>query len=516
MKALLTTYSSVNWSQFVSALGGSDVIKLSLKTDEVLSPIQSIANLDQLLNQSADAQLYVAIVQAEYFLAEAIDKQENLAAAAKQWQEQTQALLDFQRHHRRQLQLFNLNQALIYPDVFIEKINYSSAITKSPKPAHSSEMSLLAACQYVDQHTELQSLNTRLLAITLPLSDEDKPQVDIESVLQHEKIKQQELLNLQQKIDGLQTELNTAIQKQQSISSQSDELLLKTKKESDLLLSQLHIVQEQLESQVNLHAELRAVTNKAQNELQEAYNASQINLQKLQAESAGLQKESSHLKDELNKLKTENTAIADERDLILAQLHQVQEKVEEYYLALQAEEQKNKHSSLARDKQYAKEIQKLENELRKANARAASAEYSLGLLHQELAEHRNSRLWKATSPVRLLGSLVKRVDRSKEKLQQDIGLLLTSEYFDVEWYLRHYPDVAESKMNPAEHYLLYGAAEGRLPGPLFDGNWYLQQYPDVAEAGTNPLLHFITYGLQEGRNSSPKYLMNNQTNEDLQ
>jgi len=444
MKALLTTYSSVNWPQLVSALGGPDVIKLSLTADEALSPIQSIADLDYLLSQSADAQFYIAVVQAEYFIAEAIDKQENLAVAAKQWREQTQALLDFQRHHRHQLQLFNLHQALNYPDIFIEKINYSNAIPKPTKPTYSNELSLLAACQYVDQRTALKSLNTRLLAITLPLAEEDKPWVDIESVLQGEKLKQKNLLDLQKNLDEIQIELN--------------------------------------------------VTTK----------------------SKALQTEVTQLRGDLTKLKIDGAVITKERDLILAQLHQVQEKVEEYYVALKSEEQKNKHTTLARDKQYAKEIQKLENELRKANARAASAEYNLGLLHKELSEHKNSTLWKATGPVRLLGGLVRRVDKSKEKLQQDIGLLLTSDYFDVEWYLRHYPDVAESKMNPAEHYLLYGAAEGRLPGPLFDGNWYLQQYPDVADAGINPLLHLITHGLQEGRNSSPKFLLNSQANEDAQ
>lgn len=427
MKALLTTYSSINWPKLVSTLGGPDVIK----ADEILSPIQSIANLNRLLSQSADAQLYIAVVQAEYFIAEAIDKQESLVVAAQQWQQQTQALLDFQRHHRHQLQLFNLHQALIYPDFLLEKINHSNAVPKSTKPTHSSELSLLAACQYVEQHRELKSLNTRLLAVTIPLSDEDKPGVDIESILQKEKLNQQLVQKSHAELTALQTELN-------------------------------------------------------------------------------------QLRKDLTKLEADNAAITNERDLILAQLHQVQEKVEEYYLALKSEEQKNKHATLARDKQHAKETHKMENELRKANARAASAEYNLGLLQKELSAHKNSTLWKATGPVRLLGGLVKRADKSREKLQQDIGLLLTSEYFDVEWYLRHYPDVAESKMNPAEHYLLYGAAEGRLPGPLFDGNWYLQQYPDVAEASINPLLHFITHGLQEGRNSSPIFLLNSQTNEDLQ
>lgn len=480
MRVLLTTYNSINWPKFLTTLGSSGVVDLSQKADEVLNPVQSLADLTQILTQSTDIQVCLAVVQAEYFIAEAIDKNENISIVAKRWQTQTQALLDLQRKYRRQLQLFNLHHALIHPDIFIKKFNYSGTSSTPARSPLCSEVSLLAACQYVDQHTELQPLNTRLVATTLPLVDNGKPQVDIESFLQKEKLKQEE------------------------------------KKTRDLLLAQQHKMQEQLESQLKLHAEYKARADKANTQSQEAYNNSQKKLQKIQDEYEELQKELIQKREEQNKLEVSNSAIANERDLILAQLHQVQERVEEYYLALKSEEQKSKHAILARDKQYAKEIQKMENELRKANARAASAEYNLELLQKELSEHRNSTLWKATGPVRILSGLVRRVDKSKEKLQQDIGLLLMSEYFDVEWYLRHYPDVAASKMNPAEHYLLYGAAEGRLPGPLFDGNWYLQQYPDVAEAGTNPLLHFITYGLQEGRNSSPKFLMSSQANEDLQ
>jgi hypothetical protein len=46
-------------------------------------------------------------------------------------------------------------------------------------------------------------------------------------------------------------------------------------------------------------------------------------------------------------------------------------------------------------------------------------------------------------------------------------------------------------MNPAEHYMLHGAFEGRNPGPQFDTRQYLFDHPDLVEAGENPLLHFI-------------------------
>jgi hypothetical protein len=73
--------------------------------------------------------------------------------------------------------------------------------------------------------------------------------------------------------------------------------------------------------------------------------------------------------------------------------------------------------------------------------------------------------------------------------------------FDSGFYLRNYPDVAKSGMNPARHYLLYGGFEGRKPAEKFDSSFYLEQNPDVKASGLNPLLHFILHGMKEGRNS---------------
>ena len=74
--------------------------------------------------------------------------------------------------------------------------------------------------------------------------------------------------------------------------------------------------------------------------------------------------------------------------------------------------------------------------------------------------------------------------------------------FDEVWYLRTYPDVARSGLDSVQHYLRFGAAEGRNPSALFDTQWYLDSYPDVAEARLNPLVHYIQSGRSEGRKPS--------------
>lgn len=82
---------------------------------------------------------------------------------------------------------------------------------------------------------------------------------------------------------------------------------------------------------------------------------------------------------------------------------------------------------------------------------------------------------------------------------EDLLLVQESRFLDGSWYLGRYPDVAMLGMHPAEHYLRFGAAMGRSPGPAFDGEGYLAMYPDVERAGMNPLLHYLRYGREEGR-----------------
>lgn len=79
----------------------------------------------------------------------------------------------------------------------------------------------------------------------------------------------------------------------------------------------------------------------------------------------------------------------------------------------------------------------------------------------------------------------------------DAQCVKRSGLFDAEWYLLEYPDVAESKADPLQHYLKLGAFEGRSPSPYFDSKWYLSEYPDIV--GINPLVHYIRFGKKEGR-----------------
>ncbi len=70
--------------------------------------------------------------------------------------------------------------------------------------------------------------------------------------------------------------------------------------------------------------------------------------------------------------------------------------------------------------------------------------------------------------------------------------------FDPVWYLRLYPEIAASGLEPLVHYLKVGAARGLRPHPLFDPARYLRTCPEAAAAGLNPLIHYLTTGAARG------------------
>ena len=76
-------------------------------------------------------------------------------------------------------------------------------------------------------------------------------------------------------------------------------------------------------------------------------------------------------------------------------------------------------------------------------------------------------------------------------------------YFDTDWYLNQYPDVADAKLSPLGHYIRFGEKQGYNPNPFFNAHWYLDQVPDVADANLRPLDHYMRFGCSAGRKAGP-------------
>jgi glycosyltransferase involved in cell wall biosynthesis len=86
--------------------------------------------------------------------------------------------------------------------------------------------------------------------------------------------------------------------------------------------------------------------------------------------------------------------------------------------------------------------------------------------------------------------------------EQLVNLLRNSKKFKTDWYFEQYPEVQQHRYwrnHPEAHYLQLGAAAGYNPAPWFDTQWYLTQYQDVANSGINPFVHYLTYGNKENR-----------------
>jgi GT2 family glycosyltransferase len=106
-----------------------------------------------------------------------------------------------------------------------------------------------------------------------------------------------------------------------------------------------------------------------------------------------------------------------------------------------------------------------------------------------------------------VGSLLQLHQKTSEA-SESVSFLPASKFsplFDTDWYLEKNPDVKKVGMDPLQHYLRYGAQEGRDPNPLFATKWYLSQKPELTNVDLTPLEHYISYGAREGRSPHPEF-----------
>ena len=77
-------------------------------------------------------------------------------------------------------------------------------------------------------------------------------------------------------------------------------------------------------------------------------------------------------------------------------------------------------------------------------------------------------------------------------------MLRGSKLMDRGWYARRYPDVAALGMDPVEHYLRYGAALGRNPGPRLRHRLLPRDLSGRGGERLNPLAHHLRHGARAG------------------
>ncbi|MEP2651488.1 MAG: hypothetical protein ABJH06_05770 [Paraglaciecola sp.] len=454
------------------------------------------------------------------------------------------------KQYRRKIKLINLNQAMLNQTTFAKQMNEQGvSIYDRFDYQLITDFNLLLACQHVRQEQRLVHLNLVLTASSLPVCE------SIDLVLNSNKMLNLNAADISAKKDlekNIET-LNNQLKEKENAIGLAKQALKGEQKNIDALQKELELqsfsMEQQTKSDQQEHELLELQLASVQEELEQFYL--DFETEKHKYKQAELQL-TTQLKGTLAKLKAEKS----EGELLELQLGQVQEELEEYFLFSQSKDKEitvfktqlkslnkkktdlekqldssnnlvvslnNKVADLnatikQKDKDQAKnlrqiklkqmELNKQASQIVKTKSENSILNHNLNQAKAEITQIKSSTFWKSADPVRKLVKAVGNMDKKKAILQENIGLLLTSEYFDAAWYLETYPDVAASEINPAEHYLKFGAKEGRFPSPQFDGKWYLQRYPDIADADVNPLIHFIKFGISEGRSASPKMLVN--------
>jgi hypothetical protein len=483
----------------------------------------------------------------EYLIASAIAAGCSPDEACSQWMQQASRLLTWLKFNRRRACLVETD-ALLSADADLLRLCERLGVThvehspvSAPLP-DTHPLHLLFALQAVRQSEQCQALVTELEASTLPLADHSfvRPVVGLDELAQQlndsdisaqaEMNSARELIEQQkQQIHELERQLSELTQSSLQQAQVNDDKLQQSRKEtlmleqqlqtcnqeSSLLLDQLHLVQEELE-RVLVREKQQAETNQQQVQTyKQDLKRQTAELANAQTELTGLRAELKNEKAAVHKLKEHGAQLQQQLDAVHAELKQLHDKQEAFK---KAEEDSKRDKQLLQQENHLlleqlhlvqealeqkfHSQQHVEQALHDSDAALAVANSEIAKLQNELNGIKASRFYNLVKPAEFKPK--NKTAANKRKLRHNIRKLKASSLFDAEWYLMTHTDVAQEKMDPAAHYIKFGAAEGRDPSPHFNTNWYLQVNPDVAESGINPLIHYIEHGKAEGRAPRPE------------
>ncbi len=450
--------------------------------------------------------------RSENALAYALQQKADPEQFIEAWQTTNQQLLRFQRRNRHRSLLLDAETAAQHPEALASACQHIGltlqSATPSPSPTTTAPaLERLLASQLLHEQLAVQNLQMELEASAQPLGETaaHNPPQPIEACHSYQQW-QVQLEQLTQARDE-QTKLAADHQAQLTQTRHSQEKLEATNKETaqenELLLLQLHQVQEELEAIFlqkqqleQAQTEHKTKLKQLQQEVNEARQKTQIEekrCKRLADEKQQLRKQieqltnegatnkhieekrCKRLADEQQQLRTQieqrtkedaaNKEAEQENELLLLQLHQVQEELEHYFLKYQEFEQQSENK-------------------------------------QATEEPCPTKPQKANNSTGIFSKLFRPMSKTKKRVAKQVHLLKESSLFNNEWYLAEYPDVAQAGIDPIQHYLLYGASEGRNPSREFNTAYYLATNPDVATTEINPLIHYIQYGQDEGRQPS--------------
>lgn len=215
-----------------------------------------------------------------------------------------------------------------------------------------------------------------------------------------------------------------------------------------------------------------------------------------------------HHDEEMARLNGELLAAHKEQELCIQQLHDVQVGLQNSKVE-SARQQEILHKVVkafeAWERQQASLINRREVKSSRLQGISDLQKVHIFLKDIERNNQHIARLirWLRLYPQRYIDAAYHEIGSFKEALSKQTALIEESRFFDADWYCEQYPDIAKAGVNPAEHFIKFGAIDGRDPSNLFSTGYYITQYEDVIASGEHPLLHYLQNHLTDQREAYP-------------
>ncbi|WP_430468818.1 hypothetical protein [Vreelandella titanicae] len=400
---------------------------------------EATRTIKQWLQQAATQHVTLVWLQPVPYIAAKLAQGEETEGTLQEWQQMAHATLNLFRQHRRQVTLIGADVGGVPPQLD------GVALLTLPSAKHA-PLFTLAASQLLASNSAMQETAAHLCASSTCVYPQAESGIDqvINTLRDHQKNSQQ-INDFEQQLSA---EKETHQKTQQQVAAQSKELT-SVKEENDLVIAELHRVQELLESKLIEREELVKQRDDVRNHYE-------ITIQ--------------------------------QRDSALHQLDQRFAQLQQAHLDLK--------KSLGENKEYQKEQKALSSRINRLQTQLNVQKKEF---QQALQEQSTWLTWVRRNAALYSAATYKHSRSHRKTLKQQAALVHASQYFDKQWYLEQYPDIANSTMDPVEHYLKFGVLEARNPSPNFDTKFYITQNPDIAESGYQPLLHYIQHGKMEHR-----------------
>ena len=349
MSLVLGAGAYCNWieaSPVLSALGLDK--KQERITDSELSQLlasqQSFvlesADRLQLLSQHIESypNLHVVLFYSDLAdtLVYAVANEQNIDESITEWKQGLIAIQDFYRKHRKQTLLFELQQVLKHPQLFVDTCatqwqHTVRTVDLTPQANDTETWAVFLARQILAYDSELNYVVKHTKAMTWPLGASDDSEQDDEA-------------GIMAVLQKLQSQPTIHKESQETIvkKEENDEEMLKLRQENQLTLDQLLVIQEELEKQIlKVQKSQQEITTLRSSHTQSEQQKDALNtaVTDLKARLQESEKQVKSLEQSIEQLETEKKDSSHENQLLLEQVFVLQEEVEKHFFETKNEQE---------------------------------------------------------------------------------------------------------------------------------------------------------------------------------